>query len=74
MQLWFTSLQVPLRMMIVGEFLFLRNVIRRHSALPVSAERECLHHRTVATITCGRAALTTSQPRLIIDAVLRALV
>jgi hypothetical protein len=33
-------------MMIVGEFLFLRNVIRRHSALPVSAERECLHHRT----------------------------
>jgi hypothetical protein len=35
------SLQVPLRMMIVGEFLFLRNVIRRHSALPVSAERQC---------------------------------
>jgi hypothetical protein len=26
------SPQVPLRMMIVGEFLFLRNVIRRHSA------------------------------------------
>jgi hypothetical protein len=36
------------RMMIVGEFRFLRNVIRRHSALPVSAERECLHHRTVS--------------------------
>ena len=47
-QLWFMGRLVLLRMMIVGEFRFLRNVIRCHLALPVSAERECVHHRTVS--------------------------
>ena len=65
---------VLLRMMIVGEFRFLRNIIRRHSALPVSAERECLHHRTVSHDLLRTGCVDPKPAPLIIDAVLRALV